>query len=484
MHVRADVPKRATGVIVAELEAVNTVVAWLATFERELLLFCAFWFVLGALDDLLVDGLWIAIKLRGKAREGSITALQARAPLRAEAAILIAAWHEEQVIAHTIRHALGAWPQQGYILYIGCYANDPGTITAAMAAAGGDPRVRVVIHASAGPTTKADCLNRLYAALCLDEQRRGARFGFLVLHDSEDMVHPAELAVYDRALATADYVQLPVRPEPVRGSRWVSGHYCDEFTESHAKGMVVRDALGLGIPAAGVGCAFGRGMLDRIARVRMAADAQGPFACECLTEDYEMGLLVQREGGRSRFLRVRDADGELVATRACFPASLQASVRQKTRWILGIAFQGWDRLGWDARLRDAWMVLRDRRGPLSALVLACSYALLLTETLLAGAWLGGVYTRVPFPPLLEGLLYVCLWAFAWRVANRFAFTASEYGLGEGLCAIARIPVANVIAIMAGRRALAAYVRSLQGTMPTWDKTQHAEHAAHHGRARA
>ncbi|MBT0666815.1 glycosyl transferase family protein [Novosphingobium profundi] len=449
--------------------------AFLQSIERELLLFSAFWFVLGALDDFAVDLVWIVLKLRGRGRDESITRPAAAAPLRGRAAILIAAWQEEHVIGHTIRHALAAWRQRDYTLYVGCYGNDPTTVSAAMAAAGGDPRVRVVIHASAGPTTKADCLNRIYAALCLDERRGAGRFAFLVLHDSEDMVHPAELAVFDRALIQADYVQLPVRPEPQRTSRWIGGHYCDEFTEAHAKALVVRDALGVGIPAAGVGCAFSRAMIERIARMRSGQSLGGPFAGECLTEDYELGLLVQRQGGRSRFLRVRDAGGELVATRAYFPGTLESSVRQKSRWILGIAFQGWDRLGWDSRLRDWWMVLRDRRGPLSAFVLACSYGLLAVELALGAAEFAGLHAREPAPPILQPLLVLCILAFSWRTAQRFAFTASEYGLREGAFAVLRIPVANLIAILAGRRAITAYVRSLRGSGLVWDKTSHRAH---------
>jgi adsorption protein B len=53
------------------------------------------------------------------------------------------------------------------------------------------------------------------------------------------------------------------------------------------------------------------------------------------------------------------------------------AVRQKTRWIHGIALQSWDRMGWMGRPVDVWMALRDRRGPLVALVLGAAYALLL-----------------------------------------------------------------------------------------------------------
>ena len=91
------------------------------------------------------------------------------------------------------------------------------------------------------------------------------------MHDAEDMVHPAALAVMDRALAEVDFVQLPVRPEPQPASRWIAGHYSDEFTEAHAKALVVRDALGAAIPAAGVGCGFSREALASLARLRMAS---------------------------------------------------------------------------------------------------------------------------------------------------------------------------------------------------------------------
>ena len=55
---------------------------------------------------------------------------------------------------------------------------------------------------------------------------------------------------------------------------------------------------------------------------------------------------------------------------------------------------------------------------------------------------------------------------------RFAFTTREYGVMEGLLAVLRIPVANVISIMAGRRALFAYIRTLGGGEVSWDKTLH------------
>ena len=463
-----------------------TPLEWLALVEDELLLFAAVFFLIGALDELAMDGVWAWLRLTGTARTERIVRDDARErPLAGPAAVLIPAWHEAQIIEFTIAHALAAWPQRALRLYVGCYRNDPATLEAAMRGSGGDPRVRVVVLGRAGPTTKADCLNRLYAALESDEARSRRAFRFVVLQDAEDMVDPAALGVLDSAIGSgdegADFVQLPVLPEPQRYSRWIGSHYCEEFAEAHGKAMVVRDALGVALPAAGVGCGFARGMLGRIYR---DAGTAALFSVDALTEDYEIGLRIKAAGGRSRFLRVRGEDDQLVATRACFPARIDHAVRQKGRWVHGIALQGWDRLGWSGSPCEWWMRLRDRRGPLTALVLFIGYVMLVLGAALWTAGSLGAMRPWQGDPLLLGLLAANFVSFLWRGAMRFAFTAREYGWREGLWAVARIPVANVIAIMAGRRALFAYARTLRGAKPRWDKTFHHAHPAAMARAPA
>src|SRR3546814_12027645 len=74
---------------------------------------------------------------------------------------------------------------------------------------------------------------------------------------------------------------------------------------------------------------------------------------------------------------MRDDAGDLVCTREYFPATLTAAVRQKARWMTGIALAGWDRLGWQGSLAERWMRFRDRRGPLAAVILCCAYAAIL-----------------------------------------------------------------------------------------------------------
>lgn len=458
-------------------ELVDRSLAVLQLVEHELLIFAASWLIVSALDEIAIDSCWLWLKLTGKLRERRLRPGDEARPLRGSLAVLVPAWREASVIGDMIRHTLKVWPHERLTLYVGCYRNDPETIAAAMAGAGEDARLRVVIHDRDGPTTKADCLNRLYAALAADELRSGRSCSGVVLHDAEDMVHPAALSVIDEALVEVDFVQLPVRPEPQPASPWVAGHYSDEFTEAHAKSLVVRDALGAAIPAAGVGCGFSRTALADLAHQRAAAGQDGPFASECLTEDYELGIQVSQVRARGRFVRLHDHFGDLVATRAFFPAALEPSIRQKARWIHGIALQGWDRLGWGGRLVDVWMALRDRRGPLTAIVLAAAYLLILVELILASARIVGWQDALVMTPLLKTMIVICFASLIWRGVWRFYFTGREYGIGEGIRSLLRVPVANVISILAGRRALHAYIRTLRGEAVYWDKTEHSDHPA-------
>ncbi len=453
---------------------------WLALFQHELLLFAGVFFLIGAIDDLAVDFTWIWLKLTGRANTPEIDRQAfSEAPLSGPAAVFVPAWHEAEVIGDTVAHALRAWPHQALRIYVGCYRNDPETTAAVMRAAPGDARLRIVIHNRDGPSTKADCLNRLYTAMRDDERRMGLLFSSIVFQDAEDLVDPAALGLLDRAIADGvDFAQLPVEPlvQSDRGwfARHLGSHYCEEFAEAHGKLMVVRDHLGAALPGAGVGCAVSRDAIQKLCRRRYDLK---PFSAESLTEDYELGLTIGENGGKCRFLRARGDDGRLIATRAYFPTRIDHVVRQKTRWVHGIALQGWDRVGWSGGLVEKWMRARDRRGPLTALVLLFGYSLLVLTSL---SWLAIVFgfgEPVALSPMLEALLIANLIAFLWRAVWRFGWTASVYGAGEGARAVLRVPLTNVIAIMSGRRAIFAYGRTLLGRGVEWDKTPHNAHPA-------
>ncbi|MGI8944443.1 MAG: glycosyl transferase family protein, partial [Qipengyuania sp.] len=159
------------------------------------------------------------------------------------------------------------------------------------------------------------------------------------------------------------------------------------------------------------------------------------------------------------------------------PARAQAAVRQKTRWIQGIALQGWDRLGWSGSPVQMWMQLRDRRGPFAAILLALAYLLVAFAGVSWSASTAGLIEPIRFTPLLTALLIANFCALLWRAGLRMVFTAREFGWVEGLLALPRIFVSNWIAILAGRRALTGYIRSLRGAPAIWDKTEHFDHPA-------
>ncbi|MDK8187288.1 MULTISPECIES: glycosyltransferase [Sphingomonas] len=251
---------------------------------RELLLFAGAGLLIGGVDDLLVDFLYLARRARTGRRGQTHLDHLPPAITPGRMIVFIPAWDEAEVIGAMLSTALGRFVHDDYRLYVGLYPNDPATIAAAADVAAKDERVRLVIGDRAGPTTKADCLNKLWHALARDRAVEGFSVKAIVLHDSEDVVHPAELTVFDSLIEGRAVVQLPVLPLVVPGSRLVSGHYADEFAESHRKQLIVRTWIGAGMPLAGTGCAIAPDMLAEIAERR----GSDPFDATSLTEDYEL----------------------------------------------------------------------------------------------------------------------------------------------------------------------------------------------------
>jgi bacteriophage N4 adsorption protein B len=435
---------------------------------REATLFAAIWFLIGGVDDVLVDLIYLARRIAFRPAS-AIVPLDTVPPGRI--AVFVAAWDESRVIGQMLRAALARFDHPDYTLYIGTYPNDPETIAAVAELAQQDARIRLVIGSTPGPTTKADCLNTLWRALRRDEAEECFPPLGIVLHDAEDIVHPLELKVFAQWLQHCAAVQLPVLPLPHPRSRFVAGHYCDEFAEAHTKTLVVRQALGAGLPLAGVGCAIRRDMLGAIAAARGGA----PFDATSLTEDYELGLTIHAMGGRTILARVPECPGgPPVAVRAYFPDTLGAAVRQKARWLTGIALAGWDRTGWhaSAHLGDNWMRMRDRRATLALPVLAIAYCTLLLWSV--SLFVHSVHgTAMPVPdPEVRMLLWANFALVGWRLLVRGAFVARAYGGREALWSAPRVLVGNYVALFAARRAIGLYIGMLFGAAPRWDKTDH------------
>ena len=438
---------------------------------REVALFAACGFLLLGASDLAVDVIWIGRtlwrRLIGRSAGAGVDILGSPEE-PGLLAVFIPAWDESAVIEDMLRNTLSTFGNGDYRLYVGCYPNDPNTIVAVQAQA--DPRVRLVIGPVPGPTTKADCLNRLWEALLADEEAEGRRAKAIILHDAEDVVHSAELRIFDRLIESFDMVQLPVLPLIDRHTSAVSAVYGDEFAESHGKELVVREALGASIPSAGVGCAFSREALAAVAEKSGGL----PFDAASLTEDYELGLKLHAAGARTAFVRLRSGSGRaVVATREYFPGAMKAAVAQKARWMTGIALSGWDRLGWSGGLAERWMRLRDRQSVLAALFLFAGYLALLLWAVL---WLGEQWSGrsgAPLPPALKLLLEINAFVLAWRLAMRVGFVTQAYGWRQGLLSIPRVVIGNAIAMMAARKAVFRYLRIRRSGIASWDKTVHA-----------
>ncbi len=443
---------------------------------REAMMLAAFGLALSGIDDLFVDAVYFARRLvrmiAVRPSHPRMTAEAMGSPDPGWFAVLVPAWDEAAVIGTMLRGLISAYAYPRYRVFVGCYPNDAATLDEVAAVA--DERIERVITARAGPTIKADCLNHLWRAALAHEARAGTRFKAIVLHDAEDVVHAHELRVFDHLIGRFALVQLPVMPIPDAGSRWIAGHYLDEFAESHGKDVSVREALGAAVPSAGVACAIARGS---IAGLSGAVHGQ-PFDASCFTEDYELGMHIKRAGGAGALVRVRDAAGALVATREHFPATIAAAVRQKSRWMLGIALDGWDRLGWAGGGADQYMLWRDRKPLFTAPLLLLAYLTMLgtlAARLLLWAWpethaLGPI---APASGMLAALLMLNTALLAWRLLLRAVFTAHAHGWREGARAVPRVLVANLINTLAIARALRRYLDIARGReVAAWEKTAH------------
>jgi Glycosyl transferase family group 2 len=215
-------------------------------------------------------------------------------------------------------------------------------------------------------------------------------------------------------------------------------------------------------------------------RLHMAVGATpGPTTkADCLnslTEDYELGQHVHALGGRGRLVWV-NADGQPVATREHFPASFDAAVRQKARWLTGIALAGWDRIGWRGGLINRWMLLRDRKAPLMALLTLAAYGIALLlgiDSLLRLA----LPAAARLPPVAGDVTRALLWLnwtlLCWRLLVRALFTLRVHDLSQAILTPPRALVGNFINAMAALRALSRYAQAVRtGRRLAWDKTIH------------
>jgi bacteriophage N4 adsorption protein B len=450
-------------------------------------------FVLSGIGDLYFDlhywyrRLWLSWMWRKKDWE-RLTLERLEAREQQKIAILVPAWNEGEVIGHMLRNACETILYRNYDIFVGTYPNDEQTQAAVDTISTMFPQVHKVVAPDPGPSTKAENLNHMYQYLAEYERQTGQRYSLfevVVGHDSEDIIHPLSLLMYNYLIPRKDMIQIPVFPIPMPWHYFTHWTYADEFAENHTRILVSRE-YGRGfVPSAGVGTAYTRRAFDLISW-RYAGDVFSPTS---LTEDYELGLRLHLEGIRAAFVsqkmqipphvKVKGTKklSEWIATQAMFPTSFEKAVRQKTRWNIGIVLQGWANVGWQGSPGMIVNLLHDRKPVVTSLISVLAYPILAYYIAYE------LFVRLvawELPPLVEhrtilwNLIVVASIFMVWRLGQRAMAVAWVYGVGPGLLSILRSPWANLINFVAMIRALDQYIgkRIILGEAIAWDKTTH------------
>ncbi len=385
-------------------------------------------------------------------------------------AILVPAWQEEAVIAAMLERA-AACVDAACRIYVGCYPNDAGTRSEVTRIACRHVMVRPVLLPHPGPTSKADCLNHLYRAALAE----WAPAVFL-LHDAEDLIDEAELPILRQILACdriAAFVQFPVRAHREARCAPIAHVYADEFADAHLRVQPLRARLTGTALSAGVGTAIRADALHALAEENRGK----PFAADCLTEDYLLALMLARAGHRGRFLvpwRVDPKAGlRLVAVEECFPDRMRAAVRQRARWMTGIALQAPPRLGWFGNGWQRLFLLQDRLMIVFALTdLAALLLLLCGLGVFVCDWTE-LAALIPTGPAELVCAAVNLPLGLWRLCMRGWITARLYGWRFASAVPLRWPLGILVNGAAACRACVLYWSALaRRRRPRWDKTAH------------
>ncbi len=386
-------------------------------------------------------------------------------------AIFVPLWHEHAVIRGMVEHNVSAIDYDNYHFFIGAYPNDEPTLDAVRELEARFPHVHLAICPHDGPTSKADCLNWIYQRMLLFEEQHGGQFDIMVTHDAEDLIHPQALATINAYADRYDMVQIPVLPLATPWSNIVHGIYCDEFSEWQMKDMPARQLMGSFVPSNGVGTGFTRAALEKLA----SEEHNLVFEPGCLTEDYENGLRLHKLGCSQVFVPVARRQGSLVATREFFPLTVHSAIRQRTRWIMGIGLQTWERHGWRGSLAQVYWFWRDRKGlfgnPVSLFSNLLFFYGLLTWFFAKAT---GASWGLPQQPLHPKLLLSTLLILIVQSVIRMSCAGRLYGAVFALGVPVRAICANWINTVASLRAVSGYLRARIRHEPlVWLKTEHA-----------
>ncbi|SCZ86724.1 glycosyl transferase family protein [Nitrosomonas mobilis] len=460
-----------------------------------LMTFVCIVFFISGLDDLFIDlYFWIRRFYRKffvMTKYQPLTEQQILDKPEQFIAIMLPAWDESAVIGQMLRNTIKSINYTNYHIFVGVYPNDPKTRAEVEKAMVESDHVHLCITGDDGPTNKADCLNWICNGIRTFEQKNSMEFACFIMQDCEDVIHPLCYKLFNYLFPKADMVQLPVLSLNRKWYEFTGAHYQDEFAQLHYKDLPVRESITKSIPAAGVGVAFSRKAISVVAN----NNNNQIFSTNSLTEDYDFGFKLREYKLKQMFVRLfvdrtvtkkslitgkkkQVKVKELVCIKEFFPNIFWASVRQKSRWVLGIGLQGWANLGWKGPLSIKYILYRDRKALITNLINLLGYIVVIV---VVAIWI--IISLDPnayqYPSLVEEgtilwyLIVINSFCLGLRIFHRAYCVKQLHGWTEAFLSFPRMVWGNVINFFATTRALSQYLTYLR-TKKTigWDKTDH------------
>ncbi|PTN37507.1 glycosyl transferase family protein [Desulfonatronum sp. SC1] len=456
-------------------------------------------FFLNGLSDLFIDlvrigqEIWRRVFVFGFRRAKHLTEADLMSRPEQLVAVMIPCWDESAVISRMLENSIKVLNYSNYVIFVGTYPNDPDTQREVDLVRERYGNVERIVCPKDGPTSKADCLNWVFEGIRHYEKSHGTEFEIIVMEDSEDVLHPMLLKLFNFLIPRMDMVQVPVLPMEPKWWQFTMGTYLDEFATNHSRDMVVRELLTGNLPSAGVGTAFSRKLLLRLAQ----KNQNRLFTIGSVTEDYDFGIRladvpgvrqifsrvafvrsVRKKSpltGRERMVQKRD----YIGVRGFFPRTFRTAVRQKSRWILGITLQAWETIGWVGGFWTRYMLARDRVGLITNQVNMLAN-ILVPVYLTVWGYVHFFPDAYRYPPVVTAgttlfhLMLANLGLLLWQVGIRAWYVARTYGIGQAALSPFRLIWANVINFFATIRAIRLYTRHLlTGNPVAWDKTDHS-----------
>lgn len=449
-------------------------------------------FLISGLDDLFFDFMyWIRYLYRKwKTRKyHPITYKDLVIKAQQKIAIIVPCWHEDNVIKEMLRYNISGIDYENYDFFIGVYPNDPKTVDAVKQVSELYPHLQYMIGPEPGPTTKAANLNHLCQYITDYETVNNIKYDIIVMHDSEDVIHPLSLRFYNYLLPRKNMIQLPVFPLEVPWWKFTHWVYNDEFAENHTKDIIVREAINGLVPSAGVSTAFSRETIDELARLNDGV----PFSTSSFTEDYDTALRINLHHLKGIFVFQRIKVSRLkrglfgtrstivtepVAARSLFPTQYKKSVKQKARWIMGISMQEWALVGWKGNLSTRYTLLHDRKTLLTHYINILGYVVFIF-------WVFYLFWQRYHPeypalqeffnnnPWVWYIIVICTVIMIERLIQRGIAVYRVYGLIPALLSAPRAIYGNIVNMHALLRAYQQFFfHSRKKGGIRWEKTEH------------